>query len=145
MLPAHLLICERTSAWAVAWRRALRGKLRVQETRTLPACQRELAAFPASVVGLEATVASAAELGLIVAAWREQHPQCVVLVLGSSEIAPWDAYFREAGAADVLLARREVPRAASLAVRHIQRFPPALPEWKQAILAKLPWSLTPHS
>lgn len=136
---AHLILWERTSRWAVAWRRALRGKLRVIETRTGRDCEQELANYSASIVGVEILPERAAEIAAQLVAWRERHPECLLLALGGPALAPWDLCLREAGAFDVLQSRRQVPRLAPLLLRHAGRFPQSPPAWKLALWEKLPW------
>lgn len=136
---AHLILWERTPRWAVAWRRALQGKLRVIETRTRQAFAQELHNYSASIVGIEVLPDRVAELGPQLVQWRERYPDCLVLALSGQQLAPWELYLREAGAFDVLFSRRQVLPLAPVVLRHASRFPQSPPAWKLALWEKLPW------
>jgi hypothetical protein len=136
---AHLILWERTPRWAVAWRRALRGDLRVIETRTASDCERELRSHAASIVAVETSPERAVELGSRFCEWRERHPHCLLFAMGGPQLAAWELFLREAGAFDVLQSRRQVPRLAPSLLRHANRFPQSPPAWKLALWKRLPW------
>jgi hypothetical protein len=140
MSQCRFLLCEKTSRWAVALRRALgeRGRWLV-ETRSLPQCGRELKAFPASLVAVEISESNAeAALGAI-ARWSQRFPSAHVMALIDSSLTAAEPLIREAGAIGVLASTRDAIAAANLFGRHAVLAPALVGPLEQSILAELPW------
>lgn len=140
MSQCRFLLCEKSSRWAVALRRALgeRGRWLV-ETRSLPQCGRELRAFPASLVAVEISESNVeAALGAI-ARWSRRFPASHVMALIDVSLTAAEPLIREAGAIAVLASMRDAAAAADLFARHAATLPADDGPLEQSILAELPW------
>ena len=140
MSQCRFLLCEKTSRWAVALRRALgdRGRWLV-ETRSLPQCGRELRAFPASLVAVEIGESNLeAALGAM-ARWSRRFPAAHVIALIDASLIAAEPLIREAGAIGVLASTRDAAAAADLFGRHAALLPADDGPLEQSILAELPW------
>lgn len=140
MNPVHVIVCERTGRWAVALKRALGGAPNLTETRSLPACTAQLNLQPASVVAVEVTALNLESVLTSLAAWQRQFPGACAIALADESLAAADHMLREAGAALVLHAAREAPRAAKLALRHAAQVPAPDLTLERAIHSRLPWA-----
>jgi hypothetical protein len=138
---ARAIICERGERWAVA----LRGPLkrlghRLVETRCLDDCWREVAASPASLVGLEAT---ALNLEAVVP-WMQRltaaFPHARIVILGSPAIAPAEWVLREAGAVHVVFSPRQWQPLARIARRHLGWGAQGEESERQRVWRRLPWA-----
>jgi hypothetical protein len=140
MSQCRFILCEKTSRWAVAVRRALgeRGRWLV-ETRSLPQCGRELRTFPASLVTVEISESNLeAALGAV-ARWSRRFPAARVIALLDASLSAAEPLVREAGAIGVLASTRDAPTAAELFERHAALVPADDGPLEQSILAELPW------
>lgn len=149
MTRAGLIVCEKTSRWAIALRTALAGDLRsagksgsrvaIVETRALSQAEAAWREAPHSVLAVEATAANlAAVIDLFGRVSREPHTACIALVDG--QVAAAEPVLREAGAALVLLSTHAAPVAVRLIVRHVDQAPVLETDLRTAIAARLPWA-----
>lgn len=136
---ARLIVCEKTGRWAVALRRALGGRPRVYETRSLAECWDELAASPASWLALEASEANLDKLWGRLATLGHRFPLACAMVCGQRAIAPYEWLLREAGAVHAVFSPRELGGAARLAVRHLAQAPEPTQSPRERIWSRLPW------
>jgi hypothetical protein len=150
MTRTGLIVCEKTSRWAIALRTALAGDLRsarevgsrvtIVETRALSQAEAAWREAPHSVLAVETTAANLATvIDLFARISREPHTVCIALVDG--HVAAAEPLLREAGAALVLLTTHAAPVAARLIVRHVDRVPsPIETDYRAAVQARLPWA-----
>ncbi len=148
MRAAEVILCERTSAWAVAWRRTWRlagagpprPALRLIETRSADECREELAARPDAFVVVELTPErcdAALDLLLHVA---EQCPLARSGVVASRELAAYALLARELGALDFVTSPRRLAGLCELAARHAALRRPSGLSLREQIWADLPWA-----
>jgi hypothetical protein len=139
MPSARLILCEKTTRWAVALRRSL-GKRQgtLAETRGMAQCSRELAASPASLVVVETT---ADNLAAVVAALPElgrRFPLARFVAVGEA-VDFAEGLLREAGVVSALATPRQARQLARLALRHVAHAPAADLPLAEAIWDRLPW------
>jgi len=139
MPTAPLIICEKSGRWTLALRAALRGSLRIVETRALAQCEEALAASPALLVALEVTGRSLGPALDFVARVHQNFPAARVVALldPSSESAA--ALLREAGVADVFHSPQQAAAIARLAQRHAALAPVDDRPMRELLAARLPW------
>lgn len=141
MPPPQLLICERASRWAIAWRRTLGEATPLGETRSLAQVDDRLRDQPRLPVAVDATAFAAEALLAAIARWCEGGAP--VIVLASPALAEQELVFREAGAVQLVRSPRDLRPAARLIRRHLRRLPaePASNQpLEQAVFARLPWA-----
>jgi hypothetical protein len=140
MSQCRFLLCEKTSRWAVALRRALgeRGRWLV-ETRSLPQCGRELRIFPASLVAVEIGEGNLEAALLAMARWSRRFPAANLIALIDTSLTAAEPLIREAGAIRVLASTRDAAAVAELFGRHAALIPADDGPLEQSILAALPW------
>ena len=120
MSSPHLIVCEKSGRWAVAFRRALGGEARQMiEVRSILSCETMLAQHPTSIIAIEITAANLDTLVAAVPGWLRSFPHCRVLALAEADLASAETLLREAGAVAVLHSTREAPAACRLIERHI--------------------------
>jgi hypothetical protein len=136
-----LILCEKTSRWAIALRRVLGPRSDVLvETRSLAQCLRELAASPASLVAIETTTANLESVVAFVQLQSRQFDHARFAAVGDGSLITAAPLLAEAGAVAVLTSPREARRLVRLAVRHLAHAPPADLPLAEAIWDRLPWS-----
>jgi hypothetical protein len=140
ILPARLIVCERSGHWAVALRRELaEAGVRVWETRTLADCRNQLTESPASFVVLEL----AGELSTLLRFMRRQpreFPAARLAVATEDSRAGHEWLMREAGAVHFLCSPRQARLLARLACRHLAQVPPPSQSLSERIWSNLPWA-----
>jgi len=142
----NLILCERSSRWAVALRQALTREGRIEgpdyrliETRLPEDCLAALAEFPQAALVIELQTATAdADLALIRAA-ATSHPQACVLVAAARDAADYECLVRELGAAGFASSPRNLAEFITLARRHWQNLPPLDLGTAANVWAALPW------
>ena len=141
-MPApHVIVCEKSGRWAVAFRRALgKQSALVKETRSLPGCGRELAARPASVVAVEVAEGNLEAVIAALTDWSRRFPVSRVMSLMDPQLAGSELVLREAGAMIVLHSPRELAAAMQFVHRHLAQAPAADLPLEQAAWASLPWA-----
>ena len=138
---ARLILCEKTTRWAVALRRALGDRQHVlSQTRSLAECSRELAASPASLVVVECTADNLEPLLVAAGQWSRQFLHARFVAALDDSLAPAEALVREAGAIGVVRSSRHVRSLARLALRHLARAPSRELPLCEAIVERLPWA-----
>ncbi len=139
-VPARLIVCERTGAWAVALRRELaEAGVRVWETRTLDYCWSELAESPASVVVLELAAGNVSETLHRLVRLRREFPGARLAVAAERRLARFEPLLREAGAVGFASSPRQVGALARLACRRLAQVPPPSQSLTERVWANLPW------
>jgi hypothetical protein len=144
MCTPRLILCETTSRWAVAFRRAIGKRSNVvYETRSLAECGRELATAPASLVAVEATSENLAAVVAAAVGWSRRFPSARTLAMASRAPVETELVLREAGVVAVLRSTREARAAARLVLRHLSRAPVAEMSLLESIFKRLPWARLP--
>ncbi len=148
-MPApRLIVCERTSRWATAWRRAAGGvELPLVEARSMTHCEAALADSPASVAAVDADFLGGERLAQALARWRDRFPLARLFVLASPDWRTSDLALREAGAAEVICSPPALVRAVRMLQRH-RRLPETIALADRAaddrledqVLGRLPWA-----
>jgi hypothetical protein len=140
MSTPKLILCEKSPRWAIALRRSLgRDAPILAQTRALPACGRELASAPASLVAVEIVPGNVEHVLAAWADWSGQFPAARLVALADRPLAAAESLLREGGACSVVTSVRHAGRVARLALRHLALVPqPALP-LREAIWQRLPW------
>src|SRR6185503_13444690 len=136
----RLIVCEKTSRWAVALRQVLRGRPpQIIETCSLTSSMSALAAAPASFVVLdvrENKIATALE-------WLDQAGRrfslARLVVALRPEMAVTEVLFREAGAIDVLFATQQAASVARQAQRQLGQIPAEQLNLCQWLAERMPW------
>ena len=141
MSAPRIILCEKSSRWAIALRRALGADAPLLiETRSLAECGRELAARPASLIVVECTVENLEHAALAIADLAGRYPQCRVAGASAPALRPAEPLLREAGAISVVHSPRQARTLSRLAMRHLARAPQPVLSVREAILERLPWS-----
>jgi hypothetical protein len=137
----RLILCEKTSRWAVAFRRALHNTpAAILETRSLAQCGRELADSPHSVLGLEVTASNLDAVLESLGQWLPLRPRARALALADASLTAAEPLLREMGAQAVLYSPRESSSVTGLIVRHLALAPKEELPLREAILQRLPWA-----
>jgi uracil-DNA glycosylase len=141
MAVARCIVCERSEKWAVALRLPLQvvGH-RVVETRSLDDCWNEVAASPASLVGVEATATNLESLVPWMRRLAAAFPQARVVVLGSRGLEAAEWLLREAGAVHVVFSPRQWQPLVRIAQRHLGTVSCPDDSDRQRIWRRLPWA-----
>jgi hypothetical protein len=140
MTAPRLIVCERTTRWAIALRAALAGPPRLVETRSLSQCAAELAQSPASLAAVETT---GANLGLVLELldhMSQRFPRARAVALIEPELLPAAVLLREAQAIDVLAWAHEAPRVARLARRQFDLAPRRQLGLHELVAQRMPWA-----
>ena len=120
-----LIFLERTSIWAAAFRRqqkrAKQGAMAICETRSLPHCQRELAASPFSVVAVEVLPQNIAVVARSLREWSVCFPHARFIALAARGLEEHDLLLRESGALEVAYSPRKLLPLVRLIGRHLAR------------------------
>lgn len=133
-----LIVMESQGVWAAALRRLPAGAASIRETRSLPECEAELVATPASFVVAELLLANASALLDRMTAWEARFPAAVFAVVAGRELASWGELVREAGAIDFVTSPRELTPLSVAIARHFERKGTAPRSLADRILAELP-------
>jgi hypothetical protein len=138
---ARCIVCERAAKWAVALRLPLKqlGR-RIVETRSLDDCWSEVAASPASLVGVEATNSNLESLVPWMQRLRAAFPRARVVVLGSRGLETGQWVLREAGAVHVVFSPRQWQPVVRIAHRHLGTVPCPDDSARQRVWRRLPWT-----
>jgi len=140
MPPCRLILCEKSSRWAAAFRAALgQSQPQIIETRSLPGCEEALAASPASCVAIEITAANLEAALDFVQQTSARYPNAAVIALLSPESLTTAPLLREAGAIDVATSVLAAPRLARLTQRHSNLAPSEPLTARQFVAERLPW------
>lgn len=148
MAICDLIVCERTSRWAVAIRWALGGKaagqgLRVYEARSLTDAWERLVRAPASVIAVEAEAVSVDALAERLRRMPAQFPQARSVLLGASATGMMARLWRELGVTYLVATPRGVDAVVRLALRQHERQPALQSGLRGQIWQRLPWA-TPN-
>jgi hypothetical protein len=141
-----LIVCEPTSHWATALRRASAdAPLRMVETRLPGELWRQLADRPGSVVALAWTDMSDKDASDALDTLARRYPRSCLVVLLERDNEQLHALARELGAVHVCRSVREVSAVVRLARRHLgsdatPRHWPAIEERLDEIWQTLPWN-----
>jgi hypothetical protein len=149
MSTCRLIVCERTSRWAAALRRALVQRPgAVASVRGLAQCREALALAPASLVAIEVTADNVgAVVDFVAGAGHSPQTRVAALIpaglanapLETAELETAELLLREAGAVDVLTTLAQAPRLARLYGRHERLAPAEGRNFQQLVSERLPW------
>ncbi|HEX7446341.1 MAG TPA: hypothetical protein VF306_02285 [Pirellulales bacterium] len=148
MRAAEVIVCERTSAWAVAFRRTWQTPgagpspppLRLIETRSADECREELAARPDAFVIVELTPERCdAALDLILHV-TQRCPLARSGVVADRQLAAYAELAREVGALGFVTSPRRLAGLCALAIRHAALRRPSGLSLREQIWADLPWA-----
>jgi ActR/RegA family two-component response regulator len=135
-----VIVCEKSSRWAVALRWVLAGSgVRVCETRSLADCWSALESAPTSPVALELRRTNAAEIVHALQRMRARVPETAAIVLLERGLSAWEWTAREAGALHVSASPRNLDPVARLLQRLLRSAAPAETSLRETLLARLPW------
>ena len=140
-----LILFERTSRWAAAFRREMRNAARlrqpipIQEVRSPAQCQRELEAAPHSIVALEILPQNLVSMAKAVGDWSRHFPNARFIALAARDLEPHALLLRDAGARHVTYSPRSLSPLLRLIRRHLARAPQPERTLEEAIWARLPW------
>lgn len=135
-----LILCERTSRWALALRRTSPAALeRIRETRSLAEGRQLLEDSPASFVALELAPPRIDAVLNFLARLERDFPLARAAVLANRELADYQWLARELGAVDFRVSPRWLGSLAEIALRHLALAPPANVSFEEKVLASLPW------
>jgi hypothetical protein len=140
MPTGQFILCEKSGRWALALRSALRGRVRLVETRALTQCHAALRAAPTSIVALEITDKSLSPALDFLARVGEAFPAARVVVLLDGELQPAELLFREAGAADVFDSTLQAGAIVRLVQQHVALSPAEDLPLRKLVAARLPWN-----
>jgi hypothetical protein len=140
MHPCRLILCEKANHWAAALRSALAGASpKIVETRSLAACETELALSPESLVGLEATLPGAESILDFILRARRAYPRATVAGFVSSETIAMAPLLRESGAIEVISSVLDAPSLARLARRQFAFASEPELSLRELAFARMPW------
>lgn len=136
-----LIVCESTSRWAPAIRRATFGiRLPLIETRSLRACGEELAARPYSIAAIETSPANLAVVVEMIDRWRRDAIGLRILALASTPLDHASDLLLDAGASYVIESPLKLAPLLRIVERHLRPRPRAEVATLEARLAaELPW------
>lgn len=140
MPTARFILCEKSSRWAIAARRALGKRSDVLvETRSLTQCSRELTASPSSLVAIETTPDNLENVVALLLLQSRRFDGAKCVLVGDDALHLAEPLLREAGAVAVFSSPRQAPQLARIALRHLAHAPPADLPLVEAIWDRLPW------
>jgi hypothetical protein len=140
MSAPRLIICEKTSRWATALRRALSDNpVQIAEARSIALCELALAESPTSLVAIEITTANLSAVLELVSRIRIEFSQARIVALLAPELAPAEAIFREFGAIDVATWTHEAERIARLVRVYVDSAPRENLSMSELIAERMPW------
>ena len=140
-----LILLERASRWAAAFRRELRKAAKpgqpvpIQEVRSLPQCQRELESSPHSVAAVEVLPQNVDTMSTTLRDWSHRFPDARFVALASRGLESQELLLRDAGAIHVTFSPRSLDSLLRLIRRHLARAPQPNLTLEEAIWAGLPW------
>jgi hypothetical protein len=139
-LSGILIYCERSGDWAAALRRELRdGAIQQRETRSLAECREVLSLFPASLVVLELTAASADRALEWLAAMGKEFPQACAVAVAERGLEGNEWIAREFGCLAFTTSPRELKPVAELVRRYLASLPRPEMTFEEEIWSRLPW------
>jgi hypothetical protein len=126
------------------WTGPLRRGLGLYGARFLAArdgdeCGRLLHRHPASVLIVEF---AAERFSTMVRRFQElgcEYAAATAIVLGSSELQPYEVALREAGAEFVFYSTQQLPQCRAVIRRHLGRVAEIPPSFRQSVWSRLPW------
>lgn len=148
MRPAEVIFCERTGAWAAAWRRVWqtpglgppRPSLRLAETRSADECREALNGSPEAFVVVELT-ADRCDVALdLLLHMGERYTSAAAGVVAEREMAAYEWLARELGALAFVTSPRRLSGLCELALRHAARRSHSPATLSERIWADLPWA-----
>ena len=167
-MSAPLILLERSPRWAAAFRRELRKSkgsegvfaagvyggnnvvprknpsrppfaIPIREVRSLPHCERELAASSYSVVAVEVLPQNLVAIVQALSTWSRRFPHARFVALGSRGLEPHELLLREAGAIHVTFSTRSLAPLLRVIRRHLARAPQPQQTLEETIWSGLPW------
>jgi hypothetical protein len=141
---ARLIICEPTPRWAVLLRRFAED-LQVSEARSPLLADEMLAASPASFVAFAVNGGNAAATLNRLMQWRRDFPAATTAVLLDGPSPGLETGFREARAQLVITSLFALPMLVRLAKRHLALVEAPEVDWREAVMARMPWPAVARS
>ena len=144
-MPTSLILLERASRWAAAFRREIRKaaklgqRISIQEVRSLPQCQRELESSPHSVAAVEVLPQNVDTVAKALREWSRRFSNARFIALASRGLESQELLLRDAGAIHVTFSPRSLGSLLRLIRRHLGRAPQPKLTLEEAIWAGLPW------
>ena len=135
-----VVVCEKTGKWAAAIRRVLRPESGLCETRSWPACLRELQTRTAALVALEVLPENAEAVCRRVAELTRRSRHVHAVLLADRSVKPLEWLLREAGAVHVLFSPREIIRLRPVWERFWAQIPPSQLAFREHVWSRLPWA-----
>ena len=139
MPTASLILCEKSGRWALALRSALRGSVRLVETRAWTQCHEALRAAPTSLAALAITEKNLSQALDLSARTRQEFPAARLIALLEPGLESAEPLLREAGFADVFHSPQQASAIARLAQRHTAQSPAEDRPLHELLAARLPW------
>ncbi|SRR5258706_15866138 len=141
---SSLILCEKYSRWAAAFRRELRkppheAAIKIMEVRSLAQCERELHASPHSMAAVEVIPQNLAAVCRSLRACSDLFPHVRFVALAARGMEPQELTLREAGAIQVIFSPRSLASLRRMASRHLARAPQEGLKLEEAIRNRLPW------
>lgn len=135
-----LVVCERSTKWVAAWRRALGPEVAVAETRTPEDARAAMLDRLHGAVALEIEAQQLPQRVSLLTSWQLEFPHICIVAQVASDLHAWKLLLHEAGAALVLTSPRDVPAAAQTLRKHFARAPRPKLSLRSELWQKLPWS-----
>ena len=142
-----VLICERTGAWAAAWRRvwsrrATHGNLapRLIEVRSTQECREVAADHPATFVVAELTAAGVEQTLDLLFDLGSRFPGVASAVVAERAMSAYEELARELGALAFAVSPLDLEPVCDLAQRHLCRGAIEPSDIYEKIWSELPWS-----
>lgn len=148
MRRADVIFCERTGAWAAAWRRAWhtpglgppRPTLQLVETRSADECREVLNGSPEAFVVVELTAERCDPALDLLLHVGERFSSAAAGVVADREMAAYEWLARELGALAFVTSPRRLSGLRELALRHAARRSHSPATLSERIWADLPWA-----
>ncbi|NLF69976.1 MAG: hypothetical protein GX575_13095 [Candidatus Anammoximicrobium sp.] len=140
MNESSIVVCEKTGKWAAAIRRVLRPACGVCETRSWPACLRELQIRTTALAAVEVLPESAESVCRRLAEFHGRFRPWHVILLADRSLQGVEWLLREAGAAHVLFAPRDIVRLRPVWERFLAQIPPSHATFREHVRSQLPWA-----
>ena len=140
MPSARAIVCEETTKWAIALRRASHGApLRILETRSLQTCWQEVLTNPASFVMLECLPVNLERTVRWIQQFGTRFRNARVAVLCDPKIESSQWLLREVGAVHTVLSPRNLEPLIGILRRHLDSIPVVEDSLRHQIWQRLPW------
>jgi len=135
---ARLIVCEPKPRWAVLLRRYSK-ETPASEARSLVLASEMLTASPGSFIAVATNESKVAALLERLGQWRRDFPAITTAVLLDAPNDELELGFREAGAQLVIASLFDLLLVVRLAERHFAHVEEPVRDWREAVMARMPW------